>query len=228
MLDRYYYLASLPALGDLGTDPGMGFAELLEHLAEHRGRHELVSSLFLLDDLLQREAYLAGELPQTDPAVLTVQQAHSESPLPDCLVGQAEADANASRGLAVDRLWEWYFRYVASLAERLKCRFLAGWVRYEVTLRNALAATRAKRLGLEAADYLVAVDLALEGDTVAEVVAEWAASATPLAGQQTLLRARWSWLAENDAWFSFRDDELAAYAARLMLLDQWTRITNQE
>lgn len=232
MLDRYYYLASLPALGDLGTDPGMGFAELLEHLSDHPGRHELVGSLFLLDDLLQRESYLAGELPQTDPAVLTVQQAHNESPLPDRLVGDAEPDANASGGLAFDRLWERYFRYVASLAERLKCRFLAGWVRYEVTLRNTLAATRARRLGLDAADYLVAADLGLEGDALAEVlaevVAEWASSATPLAGQQVLLRARWSWLAANDAWFSFRDDELAVYAARLMLLHQWARITNQQ
>ena len=228
MLDRYYDLAALPALGELGTEPEMGFAELLEHLSGHRGRHELVGSLLLLDDLLQREAYLAGELPQTDPAVLTVQQAHNESPLPDCLAGEAEEDANASRGLAVDRLWERYFRYVASLAERLKCQFLADWVRYEVTLRNALAANRAKRLGLEAADYLVAADLGWEGDSLAEVVAEWSSSATPLAGQQVLLRARWSWLAANDAWFSFRDDELAAYAARLMLLHQWARITNQQ
>lgn len=227
MLDRYYYLAALPALGELGAEPEMGFAELLEHLSDHRGRHELVGSLFLLDDLLQREAHLAGELPQADPAVLTVQQAHHESPLPDCLAGDAEPDANAGRGLAVDRLWERYFRYVARLAERLKCRFLADWVRYEVTLRNALAATRAKRLGLEAADYLVAADLGWEGDALAEVVAEWASSATPLAGQQGLLRARWSWLAANDAWFSFRDDELAVYAARLLLLHQWARISNQ-
>lgn len=228
MLDRYYYLASLPALGELGTEPAMGFAELLEHLADHRERHQLVSSLFLLDDLLQREAYLAGELAETDPAVLTVQQAHDESPLPDCLVRDPEADGSGSRGPVVDRLWECYFRYVADLAARLENRFLAAWVRYEVTLRNALAAARAKRLGLEAADYLVAADLNLEDETVAGVVAEWAASATPLAGQQVLLRARWAWLAEHDAWFSFRDDELAVYAARLMLLHQWTRITNQQ
>jgi len=228
MLDRYYYLASLPALGELGTEPAMGFAELLEHLADHRGRHQLVGSLFLLDDLLQREAYLAGELPETDPAVLTVQQAQNESPLPDCLVREPAADASGLRGPAVDRLWECYFRYVANLAERLQCPFLAAWVRHEVTLRNTLAAARAKRLGLEPTDYLVAADLTLSGESLADVLAEWAASATPLAGQQVLLRARWTWLAEHDAWFSFRDDELAVYAARLMLLHQWARMTNQQ
>lgn len=224
MLDRYYYLASLPTLGELGTEPALGFAELLEHLADNRGRHELVGSLFLLDDLLQREAYLAGELPEVDPAVLTVQQARNESPLPAHLSGDAEADQKGSVGPAADRLWDVYFHYVAGLARRLQSRFLTAWVGYEVTLRNSLAAARAKRLGLEEADYLVAKDLVLEDEDLAGVVTAWASAATPLAGQQILLRARWAWLAENDAWFSFRDDELAVYAARLMLLHQWDRL----
>jgi hypothetical protein len=83
---------------------------------------------------------------------------------------------------------------------------------------------RAKRLGLDENEYLVATDLSLSVEEVAGLVSEWSAAATPLAGQQVLLRGRWAWLAENDAWFSFRDDELAAYAARLMLLRQWERI----
>ena len=130
-------------------------------------------------------------------------------------------------GPAADRLWDVYFHYVAGLARRLQSRFLTAWVGYEVTLRNSLAAARAKRLGLEEADYLVAKDLVLEGEDLAGVVTEWASSATPLAGQQVLLRARWAWLAENDAWFSFRDDELAVYAARLMLLHQWDRLATE-
>jgi hypothetical protein len=93
-------------------------------------------------------------------------------------------------------------------------------------LRNALVTMRSKRLGLEAADYLVAKDLStLEGDFEAGL-AEWASAPTPLVGQQVLLRARWTWLYAHDAWFSFRDDELAAYAIRLMLLQQWSRIAS--
>jgi hypothetical protein len=226
MLDHYYYLASLPALGELGSEPSMGFAELLEHVEEDRQRHELVGSLFLLDDLLQREAFLAGELEEADPAVFSIQQVRNESPLPEFLALAPEAGEGPRLG-AGDRLWDAYFRYVAGVAQRLGSRFLAAWVGYEVALRNALVAARAKRLGLDEADYLVAADLASAGDEVTATVSAWASAATPLAGQQSLLRARWDWLTAHDAWFTFSDDELAVYAARLMLLHQWQRMTSE-
>jgi hypothetical protein len=41
---------------------------------------------------------------------------------------------------------------------------------------------------------------------------------------QAVIRARWAWICEHDAWFSFSDDELAAYAAKLVLLEQWRRL----
>jgi hypothetical protein len=224
MLDRYYYLASLPTLGELGTEPPMGPAELLEHLIDSRQRYELVGSLFLLDDLLQRESFLAGEVEEVDPAVFSIQQARNESPLPEYLAGESAVEAKGSLGVAADRLWDAYFHYASELARRFHSRFLEAWVIFEVTLRNALVTARAKRLGLDENEYLVATDLSLSVEEVAGLVSEWSAAATPLAGQQVLLRGRWAWLAENDAWFSFRDDELAAYAARLMLLRQWERI----
>jgi len=228
MLDRYYYLASLPALGELGSEPPMGFSELLEHLSDSRQRYELVGVLFLLDDLLQREAFLAGELDEVDPTVFSIQQARNESPLPEYLAGNSPTDAKSTLGVAADRLWDAYFHYALEVARRLNNRFLEAWVIFEVTLRNALVTARAKRLGLDEKDYVVATDLAGSGEELAALVSEWSAAATPLAGQQVLLRGRWAWLIEHDAWFSFRDDELAAYAARLMLLRQWERIAASE
>jgi len=227
MLDRYYFLASLPAMGELGTEPPMGFAELLEHLADSQARHTLVSSVLLLDDLMQRESHLAGELDEVDPAVLTQQQACDESPLPNYLLELLDVDRDSTVGAVADRLWGAYFRYVAGLANRTGNQFLGAWIRYEVSLRNALVTLRSKRLGLEAADYLVADELSGPGEDLDAVLAEWAAAATPLAGQQVLLRARWAWLDLHDAWFSFSDDELAVYAVRLMLLQQWERMAGE-
>lgn len=224
MLDCYYYLASLPALGELGTEPSMGFAELLEHVGDDGRLQELAGSLFLLDDLLQREAFLAGELEEVDPAVFSIQQARNESPLPEFLAAALEVEEGRSVLAAADRIWEAYFHYVARLAQRLRSQFLAAWVGYEVALRNALVAVRAKRLGLDETDYVVAAGLASAGEELTGLVSEWTSAATPLAGQQALLRGRWAWLAGHDAWYTFSDDELAVYAARLMLLHQWERL----
>lgn len=218
--DLYYYIAALPTLGGLGTAPPMGSAYVLEHVSESAARAELVGALFLEDDLFQREAFLAGETTEVDPVVLTVHQTRNESPLPEYL---APAEDRPSGPVAVDALWESYFRHVAEVARRQGSRFLAAWVGHEVALRNALAAARAKRLGLEEAGFLVARDLEQTGEDFGNLLSEWSAAATPLEGFRLLLQARWDWLEGHDAWFTFRDDELAVYAARLMLLHQWRR-----
>ncbi len=226
MLDRYYFLASLPALGDLGTEPPMGLAELLEHLAGSWPRHLLVSTIVLLVDLVKREGYLAGEVEEVEPTVLSVQQGYGEQPLPESLLEFLDAeDSGQQSGILADRMWEAYFRLADATATRLGSQFLADWVRFEVSLRNALVTVRSKRLGLEPASYVVARDLSTADDDFEAVLAEWASSPNPLVGQQVLLRFRWDWLDLHDAWFSFRDDELAAYAIRLILQQEWMRIT---
>jgi hypothetical protein len=46
----------------------------------------------------------------------------------------------------------------------------------------------------------------------------------PLSGLKVLDRARWDWLSRNDRAYSFENDEIAAYAAKLMLLHRWRRL----
>ena len=223
--DRYYDLVALPALGGLGSEPPIGFAELLEHLGEHTVRGRLVATVFLLGDLLEREAFLAGEIEQVDPVVLTVRQARNEAPLPDFL---AEPSQREGGGPEADTLWESYFRHAAEVGRTLSSPLLVRWVGFEAALRNALAEARAKRLGLEEGAYLVATDLAASEEDFSAMLSEWAAAPTPLAGLRVTIRARWDWLSLNDAWFSFSNDELVAYAIRLMLLGQWRRSAHEE
>ena len=223
---RHFYITTLPALGDLGSSPSMGLADLLEHVEENRPWRELLDALVLLDDLLQREALLAGETDEVEPAVLSLQQAQGEAPLPETL--DLPADADQTTALETDLLWERYFRYAHGLAHSRGSRFLADWVEFEVALRNALAAARARRLGLEESDYQVAADLIHSDEDLSPVLSEWEAAPTPLAGLRAVIRARWSWLDGHDAWFSFSVDELLAYAARVMLLEQWRRTEEKE
>lgn len=219
---NYYLITSLPRLGELGTPPPIGLRELLEHVADRPAAAELVATILLSDDLVKRQALLAGEIEQAEGTLLSREQLHDHQVLPDYLVG---GEPLTSPAASADAVWAAYFRHAADVAGRTGSTFLAGWAGYEVALRNALASARAKALGLEAAGHLVATELSSEEDDFSTILGEWTAAANPLAGQRVLDAARWDWLTRHDGWFTFQDDELAAYAAKLILLDRWQRLT---
>ncbi len=219
-----YYITALPVLGELGSEPPISREELLEHVSSLPGAAALVEALFLEDDLLERESFLVGEIKEVRPMVLTDAQVRNEAALPEYLTLHMEDEAAT---LSSDRLWEAYFRFVDGVATEHQSAFLAAWVRDEVGRRNALAAARARRLGLRETDYLVAVDLGDEVEEHQNLVTEWLAAANPLAGLQLLMTDRWTWLERHDRWFTFDNDELAAFAARLMLLERWQRVTRK-
>jgi len=219
---NYYLLSALPPIGEMGSDPPMTAAAFLEHVAPAGKCRAEAEAIFLGEDLRQREALLAGETDEAAPAVLSAAQLRDAEPLPGFLAAGGQDDGPAPGALAVDAVWGAYFRRVSELARR--SAFLAAWAAYEVGLRNALAVARAKALDLDAQRYLVEPQLGLPAEDFAGVLGEWSAAATPLAGLGVLDAARWRWLVAHDAWFSFADDELAAYAAKLMLLHRWKRI----
>jgi hypothetical protein len=221
---NYYLITSLPRLGELGSPPPLGLRELLEHVADRPAAAELVATILLSDDLVKRQALLAGEIEQAEGTILNNEQLRDHQPLPEYLVGGERLTSPAA---AADAVWAAYFRHAADVAGRLGSAFLAGWTGYEVALRNALASARAKALGLESAEHRVATELGAAEDelAMAAVVSEWTAAANPLAGQRVLDAARWDWLTQHDGWFTFQDDELAAYAAKLILLHRWQRLT---
>ena len=72
--ENFYLLTSLPALGELGSQPPLSLQDFLEHVAPAPQVRGLVEVLLLGDDLRQREALLAGEIDQASPAVLSPAQ----------------------------------------------------------------------------------------------------------------------------------------------------------
>jgi len=218
--DPYYCLSALPTLGELGATPPLEPLGLLELIAPCPVARRVAEVLFLQDDLLQREAFGIGELTSVRPAVLTAAQVRMEAALPAHLCGGAACT------VAADAMWEAYFRYAAGVARTHACGLLTHWVGFEVGLRNALAVARATRLGLEPDEYAVAVELGEPTESFTVVIKEREATATPLAELITLIRARWRWMTEHEAWFSFSIDELAVYAGKLMLLTQYKRLVN--
>jgi hypothetical protein len=224
--DTYYLITALPTLGRLGDTPEITLTELVDHIADDADALALTEAILLSDDLLQRDAVVSGELAEPQPVVLTAEQLRDDAPLPESLV--ADEGDNAPIAIAADAVWAAYFRHAAATAARLGSAFLADWVGYEVAVRNGLAEARARTLDLSPERYRVCEDLADGSVDLDGLLREWAAARDPLAGLKVLDEARWAWLHENDRWYSFSNDELAAYAAKLMLLNRWVRLSEPQ
>ncbi|MFP4356357.1 MAG: hypothetical protein ACLFUJ_14660 [Phycisphaerae bacterium] len=223
--DNYYYLTALTPPADLGAPLPITQAELLSMIRDNADAAEMVAALFLGDDLVQMQAMASGELETPVPAVLSPAQVSGEMPLPDSLEPSGQT---SPRRIASDAVWEAYYRHLGAVAEKHDSRFLKDWVGFEVALRNALVSARAAGLGIEPSDYTVAVDLADPHADVDDIVKDWSAASDPLAGLRVLDRGRWQWLHENDQAYAFTNDELVAYAAKLMLAARWLRLTEAE
>lgn len=223
--ENYYLITALDDPGELGSPPPLEPEGFLEHIAPNARASRLTRAVFLGDDLLQREALQAGEIEKPRPIVLLPEQMSEESPLPDFLVAPRP---ESHLKVPADALWANYFQHVAQVAQDLKSDLLAQWVGFEVALRNALVEARAAALGLEASDYIVAPELEAPAAELSAILSEWSAADTPLTALRVLDRARWSWIQRHTPTFSFGDDELVAYAIRLMLLRRWHRMNQQE
>ncbi|MBW1803507.1 MAG: hypothetical protein JRJ85_22610, partial [Deltaproteobacteria bacterium] len=129
--------------------------------------------------------------------------------------------------IAADRVWRRYFHHAAKIARVTHTHFLATWVGFEVGLRNAMAKARAEALELDPGHYMVATELADAEMLFDNILAEWTAASNPLKGLRALDRARWDWVTEHERWYSFSDDEVAAYTAKLMLLNRWHRTSEK-
>ncbi len=219
--DNYYLMSALLPLDELDGTAPLSLGDLLAHVEDHPVVLALVEAIGLGDDLLQRDALLAGEIDESSPGVLSAEQLKDEQPLPEALVGDEEQPTAV---IASDVIWGAYYRHLAAVAADCNSAMLAGWVGHEVALRNAIATARAKALELDVEDYLVEPQLAADDADLEPVVSEWSAARDPLAALRVLDQARWDWLAEHDAWFTFADDELVSYAAKLMLMNRWRRL----
>ncbi len=227
---RYdYLLSALPALEPLGTVPPLGKQDFLEKVQEVHGPVDTIKALFLSDELIQAEALDAGEIniDQLDLAVLSVDGANGSVLLPDVLIAELGDQSQDDARQAVDHLWQRYFVYAGKTARKYGSRFLKAWVGFEVGLRNALVTARAQALELDPSSYRVAPEWADPDIDVSSLLTAWSLAPHPLAALEVLDRARWDWLQEQGRWFSFAADELEAYAAQLMLLHRWRRLTGE-
>ena len=222
-IQNYYILTSLPVLEQAGM-PAITPSELWDKVEMCEGPAELIQAIILGDDLIKMQALLSEEIEDADFTILTNAQAKGEEPMPDFLLTTEEP----ARKVPVDSLWENYFKHSAKTAVNCGSNFLRKWVNFEVSLRNALVLARAKKLGFEAFDFVASQELSDDEYDFDSLVNEWSSASNPLSGLEVLDTARWQWVSENESWYSFSDDELAAYTSRLLLINRRCRLTQAE
>jgi hypothetical protein len=224
---HFYVLCVLPGLGAFGRMPPVSTQELLSVVTESEGPVDIVRALLLSDDLLQREATLSGERDPdpADLAIFSLQQAKGEEPLPHFLKPLREdAGESSDHPISVDPIWQNYFQYASKVARSSRTPFLQSWVGFEVGLRNALARARAEALDLDPAPYVMAQGLGDPAPRFESIISDWTAASNPLESIELLDRVRWNWATEREGWYSFTNDEIAAYTAKIMILHRWRRI----
>ncbi len=221
-----YLLSALPGLDTFGANPPMSKQDLLDRLSEANGPVQTAKVLLLMDDLVQREAMMSGELPadQADFSVLSEVDGDNMPLLPAYLTPEAGAEGHDTARLNVDALWGAFFTHAWAAARRSGSAFLKAWVQFEVGLRNALVVARAHTLDLDATAYLVTPELTDPSADYSGIVAAWSSALDPLSALETLDKARWDWMEEHGEWYSFQARELEAYAAKLVLLHRWRRL----
>jgi hypothetical protein len=97
------------------------------------------------------------------------------------------------------------------------CRTLDLWRSWEVTLRNELLRLRAKSLGRDVKTHAVDSTGAVGPQPIAR---EAFSQESPLQAEDTLNRARWSYLDELESGHYFDIDKILVYALRLRILER--------
>ena len=131
----------------------------------------------------------------------------------------ADADNKSQHLISHD-----YWRLAHAQAKSDKSQFMAAWVGFEISLKNALVDVRAKRLGKDANLYKHLVELD-SGEVSSEIISVENVQ-NPLVEDEVVEHLRWKWILEHDSWFSFSNDEILAYGVKLLALHRWYRLRN--
>lgn len=215
---NYYLLTSLPVLGEPGAAAPLPASELRARAAQSNAA-PLIDVILLAEDLKLRQSFLAGELSAVAPLVLSSDELTSERP--PALLGVDEQSGSSPS--AEERVWEAYWRYAARIAHRRGSTLLGDWIGVEVALRNALAGARARSLDIEANAPQVAPELGRPEPMIEACIAAWSGAPDPLTALRLILRMRWDWVLREEPAYTFSPDEVAAYALKLTLLQDWRR-----
>ena len=217
-----YLLTTLPPLPE---EPGSELpltAEDLWELIKMEGGDVAEIIEFLLAALdIQNLEFLEQDKDQAvRKAVESLDTLRDQKDLPFWMRQELLAFKETDRPYRFDRLWEAYYEQLMVFLEERGAEALQEWYRWEIGLRNALVAQRARRIGVPPESYYVAPELGLkpmEYNSVFTELKEVDTEGDPFAEDRFIAGAMLEKLRLSTPEYAFDFTEITGYVIKFLI-----------
>ena len=218
-----YLLTTLPPLPDAPGSPLPISADELWDIVKLEEGDVSEFTEFLLTglDIQNLEFMERGRDGAARKAVSPIEELKERKNLPFWVAQELTAYGDADRPCRFDRVWEAYYEEFMVFLEDRGAEELQEWFRWEIGLRNAVVAQRAKKLGLPAEGYFVAADLGFKPTEYNAIFAELKEIETagdPFAEDRFIASATLQRLKTVSPEYAFDFSEIMGYVIKFVIL----------
>ncbi|HON39735.1 conserved hypothetical protein [anaerobic digester metagenome] len=227
MGNYYFLMCLLPALPEtLGEKMPMELGDIAGIVKRniHPEHIEVACALLHGTDVFNWEQVDQGRDIFLEGGLLSRQDLIDGRNLPDYIrVFREERERGIYRPYIYDRLWELYYSYAYSVAQRSECRFLIDYLSWEIELRLSLTAMRIREEGGVLEDHAI-LDNFRPRD-FSNLITQIKNQKDPLGAERYLDEERLRQITRCEGAAPFSIDALLAYVARAAIYSRWEAVT---
>ena len=226
MGNYYFLMCLLPALPEtLGEKMPMELGDIAGIVEKYTPEHiEVACALLHSTDVFNWEQIDQGRDIFLEGGLLSRQDLIDGRNLPDYIrVFREERERGIYRPYIYDRLWELYYSYAYSVAQRSECRFLIDYLSWEIELRLSLTAIRIRDVGV-VLEYHAILDNFRPRD-FSNLITQIKNQKDPLGAERYLDEERLRQITRCEGAAPFSIDALLAYVARAAIYSRWEAVT---
>ncbi|MDA3864970.1 MAG: DUF2764 family protein [Deltaproteobacteria bacterium] len=221
---KYYRLmTSLPPVkGDLKSTSIPSLSKITHQIfSEVGGRDkDLVSSILWFVDTANAEAILFEKDFFRKSGTLSREDFENKLDLPPFLDNIFRMEQGVvQKEILLKKLWESYFNALIEISRKYNSKFLQGYTEMEIGLRNAVAAARAKKLGIE--EGKIQIFNGKNSFQYGSLVLRASEAKDPQERELVIDKARLAYYLELEGIDPFSIDAVLAYLAKAMVIDSW-------
>lgn len=221
---KYYRLMTSvpPVKGDLKSTstPSLSKISQLIFTEVEGSDKELVSSILWFVDTANAEAVLLDKDHFRESGTISKEEFENKLDLPPFLDNIFRMEQGVvQQEILLKKLWESYFNALIEISRKHNSKFLQGYTEMEIGLRNAIAAVRAKELGVE--EGKIQIFNGKNSFQYGSLVLRASEAKDPQERELVIDKARLAYYLELEGIDPFSIDAVLAYLAKAMVIDSW-------